>query len=339
MGKTSAMMFTTFIRNALLAAIGASAAAALALASIGAAHSQAYPNKPIRLVVGLPAGGGADTLTRIVAAKLSETMAQQVLVENRVGSGGLIAADAAAKSTPDGYTLLFGSTSYNAIFASFYKKLPYDPVKDFAPISLVATLPNVLVVNLSLPAKSVSEFIAYAKANPGKISYASSGSGSTLHLSMEMLKSMTGIDVVHVPYKGGVLALGDLLSGQIQAMFEILPTDLPYIKAGRVRALAVTTAKRSAQLPDVPTMAEAGVPGFEVTVWYAMFAPAGVPIPIIAKLNADVVKVLNMPDVKERFAQQGADASPSTPEQLVAFQKSEITKWAKVVKESGATAE
>lgn len=327
------------VRSALLAATRASVVGALAIAAIGLAHAQGYPSKPVRLIVGLPAGGGADTITRIVAARLSETLGQPVLVENRVGSGGLIAADAVAKSTPDGYTLLLGSISYNAIFASFYKKLPYDPVKDFAPISLVATLPNVLVVNLSMPAQSVSEFIAYAKAHPGKISYASSGNGSTLHLSMEMLKSMAGIEVVHVPYKGGVLAMGDLLSGRIQAMFEILPTQIANIKAGKVRALAVTTAKRNAQLPDIPTMAEAGVPGFEVTVWYAVFAPAAVPKPIIAKLSADLVKALNMPDVKERLAQQGADAAPTTPEQFAVFQKSEIAKWAKVVKESGANAD
>jgi tripartite-type tricarboxylate transporter receptor subunit TctC len=324
-------------RNAWLAT--ACAFLATALAPTGVAHSETYPDRPVRMLVGLPAGGGADTIARIFASKLGESQGQPVVVENRAGSGGLIAAEAAAKSKPDGYTLLFGSASYNAIFASLYKKLPYDPVKDFAPVSLIATFPLVLVVNSSVPAGSVGEFIAYAKRNPGKLSYASAGNGSPLHLSMEMLKSATGIDVVHVPYKGGVLAIGDLMSGQIQVILDALPTQLANIKAGKLRALAVTTAKRSAQLPGVPTMMEAGVPDFEFTGWFALFAPAGVPKAIIAKLNADAVRALNMPDLRDRMAQQGTDAASSTPEQLAAFQRAEIARWAKAVEQSGATAD
>jgi len=317
--------------------------AALALlcctTTVSAQTATAYPTRPIHLLVGLAPGGGTDLIARIVATKLGENLGQQVLVENRAGSGGLIAAEAGAKAVPDGYTLLFGAISYSAIFASLYKKLPYDPVKDFAPISLVATFPNVLVVNPNLPVKSVAELIAYGKANPGKLSYGSSGVGSSLHLSMEMLKSMSKLDAVHVPYKGGAPATADLLGGQIQAMFDNLPGQLNYIKAGRTRALAVTTTKRSPQLPDVPTMVEAGVPGYEVNVWYGVLAPVATPKPIIDKLNAEVVKALNSPDVRERMAKEGAEPIPSTPAEFAAFQKSEVAKWAKVVKESGATAD
>ncbi|MGE5638748.1 MAG: Bug family tripartite tricarboxylate transporter substrate binding protein [Clostridia bacterium] len=310
-----------------------------ALAFAASLHAEPYPTKPIRLVVGLPAGGGADVLARATAERLAEQLGQPVVVENRVGSGGLVAADAVAHAQPDGYTLLFGGNGSNAIFASLYKKLPYEPVKDFAPVSRVATLPNVLVVNTALPVHSVTEFVAYARAHPGEISYASAGNGTTLHLSMEMLRSMTGIDVVHVPYKGGVQAMGDLLSGRVQAMFEILPTEIANIRAGKVRALAVTTAKRSPQLPEVQTLAEAGVPGFEVVVWYALFAPAATPEPVLTRLNTAAVKALAAPGLAERFAQLGATASASTREQLAAFQLSEVEKWAKVVRASGATAE
>jgi tripartite-type tricarboxylate transporter receptor subunit TctC len=300
---------------------------------------QAYPNRPIRLLVGLPAGGSTDVMARIVAAKLGDALGQQVVVENRPGSGGLIAAETAARAQPDGHTLLFGAISYSAIFASLYKNLPYDPVKDFAPISLVTKLPNVLVVNPTLPVRSVSEFIAHAKANPGKLSYGSSGAGTSLHLSMEMLKKQAGIEVVHVPYKGGPAAVVDLLAGRIQVMFDNLPGQIANVKSGRARALAVTTAKRNFLLPEVATMMEAGVPGFEVTVWYGMFAPARVPRPIVAKLNAELVKTLNMPEVRERMAEQGAEPAPTTREEFAAFQKAEVAKWAKVVKDSGATAE
>jgi tripartite-type tricarboxylate transporter receptor subunit TctC len=310
-----------------------------ALAPRPASAADAYPTRPVRLIVGLVAGGGTDVIARIVASKLGDALGQPVVVENRAGSGGLIAADTAAKASPDGHTLLFGALSYSAIFASLYKKLPYDPVKDFAPISLVATVPNVLVVNPTFPARSVSDFIAHAKANPGKLSYGSSGNGSSLHLSMEMLKKQAGIEVSHVPYKGGAAAVIDLIGGHIQVMFDNLPGQIAYVKSGRTRALAVTTAKRNFQLPEVPTMMEAGVPGFEVIVWYGVFAPARVPAAIVTKLNTELVKTLRLPEIRERMAEQGAEPSPMTPEAFAAFQKAEVVKWAKVVKDSGAKVE
>jgi tripartite-type tricarboxylate transporter receptor subunit TctC len=311
----------------------------LALAPLTAQAADAYPTRPVRLLVGLVAGGGTDVVARIVASKLGDALGQPVVVENRAGSGGLIAADTAAKAAPDGYTLLFGALSYSAIFASLYKNLPYDPVKDFAPISRVTTVPNVLVVHPSFPARSVSDFITQAKANPGKLSYGSSGNGSSLHLSMEMLKKRTGIEVSHVPYKGGAAAVIDLIGGHIQVMFDNLPGQLAYVKSGRTRALAVTTTKRNFQLPEVPTMIEAGVPGFEVIVWYGVFAPARVPAAIVTKLNTELVKTLRLPEIRERMAEQGAEPSPTTPKEFAAFQKAEVVKWAKVVRESGAKVE
>ena len=315
------------------------AAALLAAACMGAVQAQGFPSKPVRLLVGLPPGGGADVVARVFASKLGENLGQQVVVENRAGAAGLLAADSAAKSAPDGHTLLFGGVSTNAIFASLYKKLPYDPVKDFVPISRIATFPLVLVVNKALPADTLAEFIAYARLNPGKMSYASAGSGSPLHLAMEMLKARAGIDVVHVPYKGGVQALGDLLSGEIQVVFDALPSQIENIRAGKVRALAITSRMRNAQLPEVPTMFEAGVADFEYLGWFAAFAPAGVPADVVARLNAGIVAVLNLAATRERLAELGVDAAPSTPEQLAAFQRAEIERWAKIVKQSGAAVE
>lgn len=303
-----------------------------------AAYSQAYPSRPVRMLVGFTPGGANDIVARIVAAKLSEIWGQQMVVENRPGAGSNIAAEIVAKAPPDGYTLLLCMTATHGINPALYKKLPYDHIKDFAPISLIGTTSNVLVVHPSLPAKSVSEFIAYAKANPGKISYASGGVGTSLHLSMELLRSMTGINVVHVPYKGAGPAATDLLGGYVPAMFGSLPSQMLNIKNGKLRALGVTSAKRSTQLPDVPTFIESGVRDFEITTWYGMCAPTAVPKPIEAKLNADLVKALNMPDLRQRLAEQGVDAEPSTPEQFAAFIKSETIKWARVVKSSGATA-
>lgn len=324
---------------AMLGALVPALPAAAAQLEARSANDATYPNRPIRLLIGLPPGGPTDVVARIVAPKLGDALGQQVIVDNRTGAGGLIAAETAAKAPPDGYTLLFGAVSYSAIFASLYKKLPYDPVKDFAPISLVAKVPNVLVVNPAMPVRTVSDFIAHAKANPGRLSYGSSGSGTSLHLAMEMLKKQTGIEVVHVPYKGGPAATVDLIGGQIQVMFDNVPGQIPYIRSGKTRALAVTTAKRNFQLPEVPTMIEAGVPGFEVTVWYGVFAPARAPKPILEKLNAALVKTLNMPEIKERMAEQGAEPAPTTREDFAAFQKAEVVRWAKVVKESGATVE
>ena len=323
-GVVASLRFTSLVVLAFLAAI-----------PLHAAGAETYPNRPVRLLVGLVPGGGTDVMARIVASRWGDVLGQHIVVENRPGSGGLIAAETAARAPADGHTLLFGAISYNAIFASMYRKLPYDPVKDFAPISLVAKVPNVLIVNPKVPVRSVSEFIAHVKANPGKLSYGSSGNGSSLHLSMEMLKKQTGLDITHVPYKGGAAAMVDLLAGQIQAMFDNLPGQIAYVKSGRTRALAVTTAQRNKHIPDVPTMIEAGVPGYEVTVWYGVFAPARVPKAIVAKLNADLVKTLRLPEIRDKMAEQGAEPSPTTPEEFAAFQKAEVAKWAKVVKDAG----
>ncbi len=324
---------------AMLFALAQALPGAAAPLDTGSAAGAPYPNRPVRLLVGLPPGGPTDVIARIVTAKLGDALGQPVVVENQPGSGGLIAAETAAKAPPDGHTLLFGAVSYSAIFASLYKKLPYDPVKDFAPISLVTKVPNVLVVNPALPVRTVGDLIAHAKANPGKLSYGSSGNGTSLHLSMEMLKKQAGLDIVHVPYKGGPQAVVDLLAGRIEVMFDNLPGQVANVKGGRTRALAVTTAKRNFQLPDVPTMMEAGVPGFEVTVWYGVFAPAAVARPILVKLNAELVKTLNLPEIRERMAEQGAEPTPTTREEFASFQKAEVARWAKVVKDSGATAE
>jgi tripartite-type tricarboxylate transporter receptor subunit TctC len=313
--------------------LAAGFAASLLLAA-AAAHSQAYPNKPGRLLVGFAPGGGVDVTARIVAAKLSEIWGQQLVVDNRAGAGGTIATDIAAKSPPDGYSLLLCGIWSHGVAPSLYKKLPYDHYRDFAPISLIGTTPNVLVVNPNVPVKSVSEFIAYTKANDGKVSIAHPGAGSSPHMTLELFRLTTGVNVVPVPYKGGAPALVDLLGGHIPAMFDNMSTQLSVIKSGRTRALAVTSPKRTSHLPDVPTMMEAGVQ-LDVTVWYGLCAPAAVPKTIVAKLNADLHKALNSPDVQRRLTEQGVDPAPSTPEQFAAFIRAETEKWAKVVKEAG----
>ena len=313
--------------------------AATALALALPAQAQTYPARPLRMIVPTAPGGGTDFTGRLVALKLSETLGQQVVVENRGGGGGSVGADNAAKATPDGYTLLLGSIATHAVNPALYKKLPYDHIKDFAPVSLIGTVPNVLVVHPSLPVKTFAEFVTYAKANPGKINYGSSGVGSPPHLSMELLRSLTGINLVHVPYKGAGPALADLLGGQVQSMCTSLAGQITYIRAGRVRALGVTTAKRNPQLPDVPTIVESGVPGYEVTIWHGVFAPAKTPAAIVQKLNAEMNKALNAPEMKERMAQQGMDPAPSTPAELAAFVKAESAKWTKAAKDSGATLE
>ena len=313
--------------------LAAGFAASLLLAAT-AAHSQAYPNKPGRLLVGFAPGGGVDVTARIVAAKLSEIWGQQLVVDNRAGAGGTIATDIAAKSPPDGYSLLLCGIWSHGVAPSLYKKLPYDHYRDFAPISLIGTTPNVLVVNPNVPVKSVSEFIAYTKANDGKVSIAHPGAGSSPHMTLELFRLTTGVNVVPVPYKGGAPALVDLLGGHIPAMFDNMSTQLSVIKSGRTRALAVTSPKRTSHLPDVPTMMESGVQ-LDVTVWYGLCAPAAVPKTVVAKLNADLHKALNAPDVQRRLMEQGVDPAPSTPEEFAAFIRAETGKWAKVVKEAG----
>jgi len=315
--------------------------AALALVALAPAISlaQGYPTKPVRLVVPFPAAGTTDILARAAAQKLSETWNQQVIVDNRPGAGGNIGSELVAKAPHDGYTLLMGTVGTHAINASLYPKMPYDNVKDFAPIILVAGVPNVLVVNPSLPVNSVQELIAYAKANPGKLNFASSGSGTSIHLSGELFKTMTGVQMTHVPYKGSAPALTDLMGGSVQLMFDNLPSSLAFIKAGKLRALAVTSATRSPALPDVPTVAESGVPGFEASSWFGLLAPAGTPNDIILKVNADTQRWLASPDAKEKLQAQGAAAAGGTPEDFAKHIQAETAKWARVVKESGAKVE
>jgi len=316
---------------------------ALAAAMLGCAASwtmaQTYPSKPVRLIVGFAPGGNVDIPARIVATKLGEIWATSVLVDNRPGAGGNIGADIVAKAPADGYTLLVCNAASHGINPAFYKKIPFDAIRDFTPISQIGSTANILLVHPSVPVTSVGEFIAYAKANPGRISMASAGVGTSQHLAMELFKSMAGIDVVHVPYKGGAPALADLLGGQVQAMFAAVPTAQATVKAGKVRALGVTSLKRTPQLPQLPTVADSGVPGFDVTSWYGLCAPAGLPPPIIAKLNADLVKALNAPEIQQRLAEQGIDVTPTTPEQLAEFIKSEVAKWAKVVRQAGIAQE
>jgi tripartite-type tricarboxylate transporter receptor subunit TctC len=305
------------------------------MVAVGASAVDDYPSRPLRAIVPNAPGGGSDISGRTVAAALGEALGQQVVVDNRPGAGGTIGVSTAARAQPDGYTLLMGNISTHGINVAVFKSLPYDPVKDFAPVSMLGTTPNVLVVHPSVPAKTFKEFIAYAKANPGTIRYGSSGTGGSPHLAMELLKSLTGTDMLHVPYKGSGPVTIDLMSGQIHTTSASVSSQLPYIKSGKLRPLAVTSAKRSAQLPDVPTIIESGVPGYEVTIWYGLFVPAGVPQHVISRLNAELVKVLDTSTLKQRLANVGIEASSSTPAELGAFVKAEIAKWTKVVKISG----
>jgi tripartite-type tricarboxylate transporter receptor subunit TctC len=300
------------------------------------AMAQNYPVKPVKTIVPFPAGGTTDILGRIVAQKLSERLGQPFIIDNRGGAGGNIGADVVAKSAPDGYTLLVGTVGTNAINASLYAKMPYDTARDFVPIGLIAAVPNVLVVHPSLPARSVKELIDLLKSKPGEINFASSGNGTSIHLSGELFKTMAGVSMNHIPYKGSAPALTDLIGGQVQLMFDNLPSSMPHIKAGKLRALAVTSLKRSAALPDVPTIAEAALPGFDASSWFALFAPAGTPKEIIAKLNSELNAILQLADVREKFAAQGAEPTEFNSEQFAAFTHAEQTKWARVVKESGA---
>jgi tripartite-type tricarboxylate transporter receptor subunit TctC len=317
--------------------VAAFAVAILAIVAAASATAQgAYPSKPVRLVVPFPAGGTTDILARAVAQQLSDSWGQQVIVDNRPGAGGNIGAELVAKAVPDGYTLLMGTVGTHAINASLYSKMPYDHVKDFAPVILVAGVPNVLVVNPALPVGTVQELIAYGKANPGKLNFASSGNGTSIHLSGELFRTMTGVQMTHVPYKGSAPALTDLVGGQVQLMFDNLPSSLQFIKAGKLRALAVTSAARSAALPDTPTLAESGLPGFEASSWFGILAPAGTPNDIVTKINAAVAGWLASAEAKEKLAAQGAIAAGGAPDAFVRHIGDETSKWAKVVKASGA---
>lgn len=307
---------------------------ALGILSSGAL-AQNYPTKPVRLVVGFPPGGAVDIMGRTIGTKLSERLEQPLVVDNRPGAGGNIAAELVAKSAPDGYVLLISAVSSLAISASFYDNLRYDLLKDFASVGVVGAVPNVLVVNRSVPAKSVSELIALAKSNPGQLAFGSAGPGTTVHFAGELFKMMAHVDMLHVPYKGAAPAMADLLGGRVQLMFDFLSAALPRIQNGSLRALGVTSATRSPLIPNVPTIAEAGVKGYEVLGSFGIFAPTGVPAPIVNKLNGELAKVVSLPDVKEQMAKQGGTPITQTPQQLYTALNSEVAKWAKVVRATG----
>ena len=309
--------------------------AVLLLCCPGLVLAQAFPNKPIKVLVPFPAGGTVDFFARTLAPKLSEALGQTVLVENRPGAGGNIATEAVAKAAPDGYTLLMGSEIV-AINTSLYTKLNYDPLKDLAPIVLVGTVPNILIINPAVPANNVKELIALGKNKSSNLSYASTGQGTSTHLSTELFKNMTGMEAVHVPYKGGPPAIADLLGGQVNMMFINMPTGIAHVRSGKVKILAVSSKKRVAQLPDVPTVEEAGVKGFVTYAWSGLFAPAGTPREVVARLNNEVVKLLKLPAIREQLAGQGAEAVGDTPEEFGLFMRTEVAQWAHMVRTSGA---
>jgi len=305
---------------------------------IGLCHTgmaQTYPAKPIRIIVPFPAGGIADLFGRVIGQKFNEAWGQPAVVENRPGAGGNIGAEIVAKSPPDGYTLVTGSIGTHAVNVSLFSKLPYDPIRDFAPVSLIMEAEGLLVLHPSVPVRTVKELIALAKARPGQLSYASAGNGTAAHLSGELFKSMARVDMVHVPYKGNVPAIVDLIAGQTSLLFATMPTVLPQVQAGRLKALAVTSSARSPAAPELPTIAEAALPGYSVTNWIGLFAPAGTPRDIVVKLNGEVVRIMQAPDIQKRLANEGAKFTPMTPDEFTGFVKTEIAKWAKVVKEAG----
>jgi tripartite-type tricarboxylate transporter receptor subunit TctC len=319
---------TSFNRRRFIVSTGALGAAA----ALPAFPQQPYPLKPVRFIVPFPPGGPVDATARGFTVKLAEYWGQQALVDNRSGAGGIVGAEIAAKSPADGYTV-FVCSIHHSVLPGMKSELSYDIEKDFVPVTFAALFPIILVAHPAVPAKSVSELIAYAKANPGKLSYGSSGNGGGTHLAGELFKSLAGVDILHVPYKGSAPAMADLLGGQVQLMFSDAPTALPHIKSGRVRALGVGSPKRSALVPDLPTIAESGVKGYDAYSWAGVVAPAGTPPPIVAKLNADIVKALSDPEVKQRLLQAGAEAMPGTAEQFGKMLRAEMTKWAKVVKD------
>jgi tripartite-type tricarboxylate transporter receptor subunit TctC len=303
------------------------------------AQAQPYPSKPIRFVVPYPAGGPLDTVARLLGQKVSESTHEPVIVDNKPGAGGNIGADAVAKAPPDGYTILMGAVATHAINPTLYASIPYDPIKDFIPVTQIASTPNVLVVNPAVPAGNVREFIAYAKANPGKLNFGSGSTGSAGHLAGELFKAMAGIDMTHVPYKGAAPAMNDLIGGQIQLMFDNLASSLAQVRAGKVRALAVTTAKRSALAPELPTIAESGLPGFDINTWFGIFVPARTPHEIVERLHAEFTKALAAPDIRERMLNLGAEPVGSSSGEFAAYIRAESGKYARIIKASGARAD
>ncbi len=305
----------------------------------GVASAQSYPSKPIRLLVPFPPGGGVDAVARIAFQRVGEQLQQQIVIDNRGGSSGIVATELAARAVPDGYTLFFGVTSSLAILPHYQRKLPYDVMTDFAPVNLIAEGAYILAVHPAVQAASVKELIALARQKPGALNFSSAGNGTMLHLNGELFKSLTGINIVHIPYKGAVAAMADLFSGQVQMAFNPPSVTLPHMKSARVRGLAVTSAKRSALAPDLPTIAEAGVPGYEATGWYAVLAPARTPAPIVARLNRELMSAIADREVRERFFTNGVEALGTTPEQFAAFIRSEYAKWGKVVRAAGVKSE
>ena len=308
-------------------------------AAFPAAAAEPYPNKPIRLIVPYAAGGGTDVMARAFAQRLASALSVQIVVENRTGAGGNIAASAVAKAAPDGYTLFFGAAGPLAVNPALYDKLPFDPVKDFVPIGLVGLMPLFLTVPAALPVQTLKDLVALAKARPGQLNYASSGIGGTTHLAMEWLKSQTGISITHVPYKGTAAGVSDMIGGNIQVIFDAWPTTGPHVQSGKLKYLAVSTAKRSALEPHLPTVAESGLTGFDLYVWYGVMAPAGTPADIVAKLSGEAAKVMVLPDLKARFASLGMEPMTGTPEQFAEHLRAETAKWARIVRDSGAKAE
>ena len=316
-------------------AILAATFASLEMATSGLALAQGWPSRPIRYIVPFPPAGATDITARITADRITGPLGQPVIVENRPGAAGNVGTAMVAKAAPDGYTIL-QLTVAQSISQTLYTKLDYNLERDLEPVALIAMVPNVMEVNPSVPAHTVQEFIALAKSKPGQIFFASSGSGTSIHMSAEMFKMMTGVDIIHVPYKGSGPALTDLVGGQVSVMWDNLPSSISFIKSGKLRALAVTSATRFPELPDVPTMQEAGVPGFEATAWFGIVAPKGTPKEIITRINSEVNRALETPEVKEKMLRQGAVATPRTPEQFGEFIRNEVAKWSKVVKASGA---
>jgi len=325
------MKRTTLARLATLTAV--------ALAWSGIAHGQSFPSKPIRMVVTFPTGGAPDILSRTIAEKLDPAWGQAMIVDNRPGAGGNIGAEFVSRAAPDGHTLVMGTVGTHSINGSLYAKMPYDMVKDFAPVTLVASTPNLLVVNNAVPAKDLQELIALAKARPGQLTFGSPGIGTSVHVSGELFNTMAGVKTTHVPYKGRQMAIPDLLGGQITMMFDNMPSALPVVKDGRLRAIGVTSSRRSPSAPDIPTIAEQGLSGFEATSWFAVFAPAGTPRATVDRLHSEFVRIFNLPDVQAKMRTLGLDPILGGPDELAKYQQSEIAKWAKVVKDSGAKAE
>ena len=303
----------------------------------GTAAADSYPTKPIRMLVGFPAGGGADVVARIMGPRLSEAMGQQIIVDNRPGAGSAIASEMAAKAPPDGYTLVSIGSSH-AVNAAFYPKLPYRPAADFSAIALVSTAPVTITANPAVPVKTLKELIAHARARPGQLNYGSAGVNGINHLAAELLKRTAGFDITLVPYKGVAQALPAVMAGEVQLMFASLPGSIDQIRTGRIRAIAVTSAKRTAAAPDIPTVAESGVPGYEASSWFAFLAPVGTPQPVVSRLNSETMKVLQVKEVRDALMRQGMDPTGSTPAEADAYLRSEIAKWTRVVKEGGIQA-